>query len=76
MPDDAAMKIKGGICFLRDYLNEDTYFKISYPQHNLIRACTQLKLVKEMEDSWGKMRAIVMEYHNVEEEEFDEMAEN
>ena len=36
--------------FLGDYLNGDIYFKIDYPDHNLVRARTQLKLVKEIEE--------------------------
>ncbi|RZF61376.1 phosphotransferase enzyme family protein [Sphingobacterium corticibacterium] len=35
--------------FLTDYLNGDTYYKIHYPTHNLVRTRAQLKLVQEME---------------------------
>lgn len=38
-----------GIRFLTDYLENDVYFKTDYPNHNLIRAKNQFKLVKEME---------------------------
>jgi hypothetical protein len=38
-----------GLRFLTDYLNGDVYFRIHYPEHNLVRARVQFKLVKEME---------------------------
>ena len=51
-----------GIRFLGDYLNGDTYFKIAYPDHNLVRARTQLKLVEDMEAKQDKMYEIVEKY--------------
>jgi Phosphotransferase enzyme family len=33
------------IRFLTDYLNGDTYYKIEYPEHNLVRTRNQLKLL-------------------------------
>ena len=56
------MTIECGMRFLTDYLSGDTYFKISYPEHNLVRARTQLKLVKEMEEQWDKMKDTVKQY--------------
>ena len=38
-----------GLRFLTDYLNGDVYFRIHYPEHNLVRARVQFKLVAEME---------------------------
>ena len=38
-----------GLRFLTDYLNGDVYFRIHYPEHNLVRARVQFKLVEEME---------------------------
>lgn len=38
-----------GMRFLTDFLSGDTYFKTKYPDHNLIRCRTQLKLAGEME---------------------------
>lgn len=32
--------------FLADYINGDTYFKIQYPEHNLVRARAQWKLAQ------------------------------
>jgi Ser/Thr protein kinase RdoA (MazF antagonist) len=35
--------------FLTDYLNGDTYYKIQYPEHNLVRARNQLRFFQEVE---------------------------
>lgn len=35
--------------FLTDYINGDEYYKIHYPEHNLVRTKTQIKLVEELE---------------------------
>lgn len=48
-----------GIRFLADYLNGDVYFHTAYPEHNLVRARTQLKLVREMDAHWDEMVEIV-----------------
>ena len=45
--------------FLTDYLDGDKYFATKYPGHNLQRCRTQMKLVKDMEDKWEEMNAIV-----------------
>lgn len=44
------MTMECGMRFLTDYLQGDTYFKIKYPEHNLVRCRTQLKLAKEMQE--------------------------
>lgn len=41
------MTYECGIRFLADYLNGDVYFKVHYPEQNLDRARTQLKLVRD-----------------------------
>ena len=51
------------ICFLTDYLQGDTYFKIRYPEHNLDRCRTQLKLVDDMEKKWDTMNEIVSKHN-------------
>jgi hypothetical protein len=38
-----------GLRFLTDYLNGDVYYRIHYPEHNLVRARVQFRLVGEME---------------------------
>ena len=45
--------------FLKDYLDGDAYFKVQYPEHNLVRARTQIKLVADMESKMAEMHAIV-----------------
>ncbi|WP_198006053.1 phosphotransferase enzyme family protein [Francisella salina] len=34
--------------FITDYLNSDRYFKVAYPEHNLVRAKTQYTLAKSI----------------------------
>ena len=48
--------------FLTDYLESDHYFKTEYPDHNLVRARAQLKLVHDMEAKWSQMERIVENY--------------
>lgn len=55
------MTLECGIRFLTDYLNGDIYFKIKYPEHNLVRARNQFKLVYDMELNWHKMQKIIMD---------------
>lgn len=50
-----------GLRFLSDYINGDTYYKITYPEHNLVRAQAQFKLVKSMEQQFQEMQDIVQE---------------
>ena len=45
--------------FLDDYLNGDTYYKTEYPEHNLIRTRTQIKMVRELESKQNGIHAIV-----------------
>ena len=45
--------------FLKDHLDGDVYFKVAYPEHNLVRARTQIKLVADMEKKLDEMNAIV-----------------
>lgn len=47
------------IRFLGDYLNGDVYFMVDYPEHNLIRARNQLKLVVDIDAKLGQMKKIV-----------------
>ncbi|MDR1407231.1 MAG: aminoglycoside phosphotransferase family protein [Tannerella sp.] len=35
--------------FLTDYINGDTYYKIHYPEHNLVRGKAQFKLLQSLE---------------------------
>ena len=45
-----------GMRFLADHLNGDVYFRVHREGHNLDRARTQFKLVKEMEEMDAQMR--------------------
>ena len=45
--------------FLDDYILGDPYFKINYPDHNLVRARCQIALAKDMLDKMDAMNAIV-----------------
>lgn len=47
--------------FLQDYLEGDVYYKTAYPEHNLVRTHTQMKLVEEMEANADKIRKIIEE---------------
>lgn len=56
------MTYECGMRFLTDHLNGDTYFKIHREGHNLDRARTQIKMVKDMEGALDRMNAIVRKY--------------
>ena len=56
------MTYECGIRFLMDYLQGDVYFKTAYPEHNLVRARTQFRLVKEMEEQFDQMYEILKKY--------------
>ena len=45
--------------FLMDYIDGDTYYKIKYPAHNLVRTHAQYRLLQSMEEHYGEMCRIV-----------------
>lgn len=47
--------------FLTDYIDGDLYYKIHYPNHNLVRTNTQIKLVQELELHEAELLAILAE---------------
>lgn len=53
------MTLESAVRFLTDYLNGDVYFKTAYPEHNLVRSRTQIKLLAEMDEHWDEMLAVV-----------------
>ncbi len=55
------LTLECGIRFLGDFINGDVYFKTEYPEHNLVRARTQFKLVEDIEAKFDEMKAIVNE---------------
>lgn len=52
------------IRFLNDYINGDTYFKISYEKHNLDRARNQIALVKDIESKLDYINSFISENYN------------
>ena len=44
-----------------DYIDGDKYYKIKYPEHNLVRARSQYKLLTSMEEHYGEMCETVKE---------------
>lgn len=45
--------------FLADYINGDTYYKIRYPEHNLVRAKAQFKLLQSAEEHTPEMKSFI-----------------
>lgn len=45
--------------FMKDYLDGDLYFKTAYPEHNLVRARSQMALVADMQKKQTDMERIV-----------------
>ncbi|MBQ9118381.1 MAG: aminoglycoside phosphotransferase family protein [Clostridia bacterium] len=57
-----AMTVECGMRFLTDYLDGDKYFKIHYPDQNLVRARCHLVLAKDMIKRLDEMQHIVEKY--------------
>lgn len=53
------MTFECGMRFMADYIDGDVYFKTQYPDHNLVRARTQIKLMTDMEDRYDEMKEII-----------------
>ena len=45
--------------FLMDYIDGDSYYKTAYPDHNLVRARAQYKLLQSMEEQYEAMQRVV-----------------
>ena len=45
--------------FLMDYIDGDRYYKIAYPEHNLVRTNAQYKLLRSMERQYDDMCRII-----------------
>ena len=50
-----------GVRFLTDYINGDVYFHTAYPDHNLVRARNQFKMVESLEENADAYEKIVSE---------------
>ena len=48
--------------FGTDYLNGDTYFKINYPEHNLVRTRAQIRLMLDIDKKLNEMSLITKKY--------------
>ncbi len=46
--------------FLTDYINGDEYFKVKYPEHNLVRAHAQMRLLELFEEHFEEMNEYVL----------------
>lgn len=53
------LTIECGIRFLEDYIRGDVYFRTKYPEHNLVRARTQIKLAGEIYSDFNELKTIV-----------------
>lgn len=48
--------------FLTDFLEGDVYFKTDYPEHNLVRTRTQIKMERELEKYSDDIQKIIKKY--------------
>lgn len=55
------LSIECGMRFLEDYLRGDVYFHIAYPEHNLIRARTQIYQAHDILNNIDKLKEITKE---------------
>lgn len=53
------MSYMQSVRFLTDYLNGDTYYKIAYPEHNLVRAKAQMQLLLKQESKSSEMEEVL-----------------
>jgi hypothetical protein len=48
--------------FLTDFINGDKYYKIEYPDHNLVRTKAQFKLLLSLEANAEKMDNFIKQW--------------
>lgn len=46
--------------FFSDYIDGDKYYKIAYPEHNLVRTKAQFKLLQSLEENYETMQKLVL----------------
>ncbi|MBQ7339651.1 MAG: aminoglycoside phosphotransferase family protein [Clostridia bacterium] len=56
------MTAECGVRFLTDYLSGDTYFKIKYPEHNIVRARNQIAYANAILKRFEQMEEILKKY--------------
>lgn len=60
LPDSVALfPYMQAVRFLADYINGDTYYKIKYPEHNLVRTRAQMRLLERVEGRMPEIRRII-----------------
>jgi len=60
----ALMTFIMGLRFLTDFIMGDVYYKIRNPQHNILRARAQFRLIENFEEKLGLMKSIIMDIIN------------
>lgn len=58
------MTFECGVRFLTDYIQNDIYFKIGYPNHNLVRARNQFQMVRKIEENEAALCDITKRVYN------------
>jgi hypothetical protein len=53
-----------GVRFLTDYLNNDIYYRIDYPEHNMVRTRNQFALLECMKKNFNQMEKIIHQSFN------------
>lgn len=53
------LTVELAVRFLDDYIQGSPYFKINYPEHNLVRTRNQIALAKDMQKKMPQMETIV-----------------
>ena len=53
-----------GMRFLTDYLEGNVYFKVQYPEHNLIRSRTQIRMIEQMLSIKDELDKEIMNIYN------------
>ena len=56
------MTVELAVRFLDDYIDGDKYFKLNYPEHNLVRTRCQIALAKDMLAKRGQMERIIEKF--------------
>lgn len=51
-----------GLRFLTDYLNDNIYYKVKYPNHNLDRAINQLTFVKKLQQKQKPITSFIKDF--------------
>ena len=53
-----------GMRFLTDYLEGNTYFKVQYKEHNLVRSRTQIEMIKQIRSCKDELDREIMNIYN------------